>query len=121
MEVEVTLSVIQYDYMKLAPLFSLLVCLWSCIPCALGRNLILKSVSHTAHEDPLQKLLASRGGNNNNFDELLSNLDWRFFLAGGICAAFSHGITTPIGSNYSSKFIVAPVYCIYFYFRCYKD
>ena len=27
------------------------------------------------------------------------NIDWRYFLAGGICAATSHGITTPIGYN----------------------
>ncbi len=25
-----------------------------------------------------------------------SDIDWRYFLAGGICAATSHGITTPI-------------------------
>lgn len=26
----------------------------------------------------------------------LKNMDYRFFVAGGTCAAFSHGITTPI-------------------------
>jgi hypothetical protein len=26
----------------------------------------------------------------------LKNLDYRYFVAGGTCAAFSHGITTPI-------------------------
>ena len=25
-----------------------------------------------------------------------TSIDWRFFAAGGICAACSHGITTPI-------------------------
>eukprot|EP00596_Hydrurales_sp_CCMP1899_P007472 CAMPEP_0119041892 /NCGR_PEP_ID=MMETSP1177-20130426/14163_1 /TAXON_ID=2985 /ORGANISM="Ochromonas sp, Strain CCMP1899" /LENGTH=181 /DNA_ID=CAMNT_0007008293 /DNA_START=72 /DNA_END=614 /DNA_ORIENTATION=+ len=36
-------------------------------------------------------LLNLRGGS----DEL-SSFDWRFFVAGGICAACSHGATTPI-------------------------
>ncbi len=35
------------------------------------------------------KLLNLRGGS--------EQIDWRFFVAGGLCAAFSHGITTPIG------------------------
>ena len=26
----------------------------------------------------------------------LKNIDFRYFVAGGTCAAFSHGITTPI-------------------------
>ena len=26
----------------------------------------------------------------------LKNMDYRYFVAGGTCAAFSHGITTPI-------------------------
>ena len=34
-----------------------------------------------------QKLINLRGGN---------DIDWRFFLAGGLCAATSHAITTPI-------------------------
>jgi Mitochondrial carrier protein len=34
------------------------------------------------------KLIALRGGNN--------DVDWRYFVAGGICAATSHGITTPL-------------------------
>ena len=29
------------------------------------------------------------------------SLDWRYFLAGGLCAATSHGITTPIGQSIS--------------------
>jgi len=28
--------------------------------------------------------------------EIFSNLDYRYFVAGGTCAAISHGITTPI-------------------------
>ena len=32
---------------------------------------------------------------NSPTDEL-KKVDWRYFLAGGICAACSHGITTPI-------------------------
>ena len=31
--------------------------------------------------------MSLRGGN---------DIDWRYFVAGGICAATSHGITTPI-------------------------
>eukprot|EP01032_Pedospumella_encystans_P015584 gene15584-17812_t len=41
---------------------------------------------------PTSKVLSVRGG---GLEELAS-LDWRYFAAGGICAAFSHGITTPI-------------------------
>ena len=29
-------------------------------------------------------------------EKQLSSIDWRFFVAGGVCAACSHGITTPI-------------------------
>jgi solute carrier family 25 (mitochondrial phosphate transporter), member 3 len=36
-------------------------------------------------------LLEIRGGASDALD-----IDWRFFLAGGLCAAASHGITTPI-------------------------
>lgn len=38
-------------------------------------------------------VLNIRGGS----DSEISSIDWRYFLAGGICAACSHGITTPIG------------------------
>lgn len=41
------------------------------------------------------QVLTVRGGSASN--DWMSILDWRFFLAGGTCAAFSHGITTPIG------------------------
>lgn len=39
-------------------------------------------------------LLAIRGGSLSS--TATSQIDWRFFLAGGVCAACSHGITTPI-------------------------
>jgi len=35
--------------------------------------------------------------------DAFSSLDYRYFVAGGTCAAISHGITTPIdvvGKNY---------------------
>ena len=43
-----------------------------------------------------RELCAIRGGSSSGSSDI-SSLDWRFFAAGGICAAFSHGITTPIG------------------------
>jgi len=42
-----------------------------------------------------KKLALMRGGRTSALEDLCS-LDWRYFAAGGICAAFSHGITTPI-------------------------
>jgi len=42
-----------------------------------------------------RELCAIRGGSSSCSSDI-SSLDWRFFAAGGICAAFSHGITTPI-------------------------
>ena len=42
----------------------------------------------------IAKIKNIRGGNGDNS---LSTLDWRYFLAGGLCAATSHGLTTPIG------------------------
>jgi len=39
----------------------------------------------------LKKCLSLRGGANP-----IDELDYRYFLAGGICAALSHGITTPL-------------------------
>lgn len=41
------------------------------------------------------QVLKFRGGSAST--DWASIMDWRFFLAGGACAAFSHGITTPIG------------------------
>jgi hypothetical protein len=46
----------------------------------------------TVAETRCQKLTSIRGG----ASEELANIDWRYFLAGGLCAATSHGITTPI-------------------------
>lgn len=43
---------------------------------------------------PSNHLLLLRGGAN--------DLDWRYFLAGSVCAACSHGITTPIGEVLTS-------------------
>lgn len=39
-------------------------------------------------------LLSLRGGSLSS--SAVAQVDWRFFLAGGVCAACSHGITTPI-------------------------
>jgi hypothetical protein len=53
------------------------------------------SVSTSAVVSPQsKKLIKIRGGRSG---EELKKFDWRFFVAGGICAACSHGITTPIG------------------------
>ena len=62
-------------------------------------------------------MLALSGGSNNSFNSMVVNavpnpsasasagaaalkalkaMDYRYFVAGGTCAAFSHGITTPI-------------------------
>lgn len=65
---------------------------------------ILLAVSHASNKPSFvthrrtkkstnKKLISIRGGSS----EDLSSIDWRYFLAGGICAATSHGITTPIG------------------------
>jgi hypothetical protein len=43
--------------------------------------------------ESIELALLLRGGNADG----ANSIDWRYFLAGGICAAFSHGITTPIG------------------------
>lgn len=51
-----------------------------------------------------KKLISIRGGSS----EELSSIDWRYFLAGGICAACSHGITTPIG-----MYLVSYIYDIH--------
>ena len=44
------------------------------------------------------KLLDTRGGSIGRGGD---DLDWRYFVAGGVCAACSHGITTPIGNDKS--------------------
>jgi len=62
------------------------VCSLGCVSARFPQPLGKKSTS---------KVLSVRGG---GLEELAS-LDWRYFAAGGICAAFSHGITTPIGTH----------------------
>lgn len=47
-------------------------------------------VSSSSSNIRTSKILKIRGGSGS------SEIDWRFFLAGGLCAATSHGITTPI-------------------------
>lgn len=47
-------------------------------------------VSSSSSNIRTSKILKIRGGSGS------SDIDWRFFLAGGLCAATSHGITTPI-------------------------
>jgi hypothetical protein len=41
-----------------------------------------------------RKVLAVRAG---SVSGAAASVDWRYFVAGGICAGCSHGITTPIG------------------------
>ena len=65
---------------------------------SLGASHRLLSPSAKGDDDKVSrksKVLTVRGGSAPN--DWMSILDWRFFLAGGTCAAFSHGITTPIG------------------------
>lgn len=54
-----------------------------------GKILIKKS-SKSSYGDNIKNI---RGGSGDNS---VSSLDWRYFLAGGLCAATSHGITTPL-------------------------
>lgn len=49
------------------------------------------AISFTSKAKDLVKLRGGAGGG--------ESVDWRYFLAGGICAATSHGITTPIGKS----------------------
>lgn len=56
---------------------------------------IRKTNIHAVHyilSSQQSKLLNIRGGSSSE----LNSFDWRFFVAGGICAACSHGVTTPI-------------------------
>ena len=48
-----------------------------------------------AKNNKLTKLTQIKGGSSDSGIDL-KNIDWRYFVAGGICAAASHGITTPI-------------------------
>ena len=50
----------------------------------------------------------------------LKNMDYRYFVAGGTCAAFSHGITTPIDvvkTRLQANPEVSRLQC--HYFECY--
>eukprot|EP01038_Epipyxis_sp_PR26KG_P014288 gene14288-19168_t len=51
-----------------------------------SRNMKISKFKHIGNS-----IIDIRGGSDG-----LSSMDWRYFLAGGICAATSHGITTPI-------------------------
>jgi hypothetical protein len=42
-----------------------------------------------SNDERIMQIMQLRGGS--------SDMDWRYFVAGGVCAACSHGITTPIG------------------------
>ena len=53
----------------------------------------LSYVASSKSNKKLTKLTQIKGGSS---DIDLKNIDWRYFVAGGICAAASHGITTPI-------------------------
>ena len=83
---------------------------------SLSRKLL--SSSKEGDDDKLSRklqVLKVRGGSAPT--DWASIMDWRFFLAGGACAAFSHGITTPIGPNlynssnrkHSSTFIIVVI------------
>jgi len=56
--------------------------------------LFVKTQAKVALPKAQSNLLALRGGSSE--DGKASSMDWRYFAAGGICAATSHGITTPI-------------------------
>jgi hypothetical protein len=70
---------------------------------------ILANVSGRIAPPPstARKVVLLRGGGS-AVDEI-SSLDWRYFAAGGICAAFSHGITTPIGRKLNTFVLVYSV------------
>ena len=81
-----------------------------CILNVIGKSSLGVSnrVSSSAKDDDIKfsrksQVLKVRGGSAPN--DWMSILDWRFFLAGGACAAFSHGITTPIGLSCSDKLV----------------
>ena len=65
--------------------FSVLFCVLS-LPCIIQ---LIEGKRMRPVEPTAMSCLDIRGGSDDA-------LDWRFFLAGGICAATSHGITTPI-------------------------
>ena len=64
------------------------------LTCSLVSCKTISNFQKTANNrNNAKKLLELRGG---SAVEELSKLDWRFFVAGGLCAATSHGITTPL-------------------------
>lgn len=63
-------------------------------PHSLFRKYQLSSNQSVSTPTSLEKVLYLRGG---AVGGDITPLDWRYFLAGGICAAASHGYTTPIG------------------------
>ena len=75
----------------------LLLTLLNVILCTAYARIIPKPLSAT------RSTLSIRAGELGASNEL-SSLDWRYFAAGGMCAAFSHGITTPIGNISSGCF-----------------
>jgi hypothetical protein len=86
---------------KLSLLFLLSTLLLACCHAdvhPVRRNSILNK--KTEDKETHRKLLALRGGSS-------GDLNWRYFVAGGICAACSHGIATPIGINFNHA-----AYCI---------
>lgn len=62
-------------------------------PHSLFRKYQLSSNQSASTPTSLEKVLYLRGG---TVGGDVTSLDWRYFLAGGICAAASHGYTTPI-------------------------
>jgi hypothetical protein len=63
---------------------------------ACSKNYLIHSSNSRCNKSDkgvINKALKIRGGGL----EELANIDWRYFVAGGVCAATSHGITTPIG------------------------
>lgn len=65
---------------------------------SINNHLLTKTQSNNENNkyktsDSVRKILGIYGGSSS---EELTKIDWRYFLAGGLCAATSHGITTPI-------------------------
>jgi hypothetical protein len=43
----------------------------------------------------------------------INNIDGRYFAAGGICSALSHGATTPLGNYSKKKYILSSIHIQY--------
>lgn len=52
--------------------------------------------NHIAEATTAAAAAAAAAGSNGGVWSALQSLDYRYFVAGGTCAAISHGITTPI-------------------------